>query len=100
MMIKCNQSLAIVVFISALDIQSIYTQKTHDATVPTHGFNSFIPQYILTTDKNHIRIRMFNFIDGIPTKETVKLVFDNIDFVRGFLCLLKLLKQFGEKVLS
>ncbi|NTZ45514.1 DUF1254 domain-containing protein [Lelliottia aquatilis] len=83
MMIRHKTSLAIMTFLSAVSIQYSYAQKTLDATVPTHGFNTFIPEDILTPDKIHTRIGTLNFIDGVPTKETAKLAFDNLDFVRG-----------------
>ena len=46
-------------------------------------YNTEIPDFILTPDKVETRIGTLNFFDGIPTKETAKLVYDNLDFLRG-----------------
>jgi hypothetical protein len=46
-------------------------------------YNTEIPDFILTPDKVETRIGTLNFFDGIPTKKTAKLVYDNLDFLRG-----------------
>ena len=46
-------------------------------------YNTEIPDFILTPDQVETRIGTLNFFDGIPTKETAKLVYDNLDFLRG-----------------
>ena len=53
------------------------------AEQPTPGYNNKIPDYILTPDKVETRIGALKFFDGIPTKETAALVYDNLDFMRG-----------------
>jgi hypothetical protein len=37
----------------------------------------------MTPDKVETRIGTLEFVDGIPTKETADLVYDNLDFLRG-----------------
>jgi hypothetical protein len=49
----------------------------------TPGFNTPIPQSIMTPDTVQTRIGTLQFFDGIPTKQTSTLVFDNLDFLRG-----------------
>ena len=49
----------------------------------TPGFNNKIPESIMTPDKVKTRIGTLKFFDGIPTKETAALVYDNLDFLRG-----------------
>ncbi|WZO97189.1 DUF1254 domain-containing protein [Isosphaeraceae bacterium EP7] len=49
----------------------------------TPGFNTEIPGQILTPDTLETRIGTLKFFDGLPTKETVQKVYDNLDFMRG-----------------
>jgi hypothetical protein len=53
------------------------------AQEPTPGFNTKIPEAIMTPDTVETRIGTLKFFDGIPTKETSALVYDNLDFLRG-----------------
>ena len=53
------------------------------AEAPTPGFNTKIPESIMTPDTVKTRIGTLKFFDGIPTKETSALVYDNLDFLRG-----------------
>lgn len=46
-------------------------------------FNTDVPEHVLTPDRVDTRIGALNFFDGIPTKETAQLVYDNLDFYRG-----------------
>ena len=50
---------------------------------PTPNFNTHIPEKIMTPDSVETRIGTLKFYDGLPTKETAKLLFDNLDFMRG-----------------
>jgi hypothetical protein len=47
------------------------------------GYNTEIPAKIMTPDSVETRIGTLKFYDGLPTKETAKLLFDNLDFMRG-----------------
>ncbi len=49
----------------------------------TPGFNTKIPENIMTPKKVKTRIGTLKFFDGIPTKKTAALVYDNLDFLRG-----------------
>ena len=42
-----------------------------------------IPAAITTPDRVETRIGTLEFVDGFPTEETVELVYDNLDFLRG-----------------
>ena len=53
------------------------------AEEPTPGYNNKIPEKIMTPDKVKTRIGTLEFFDGIPTKKTVALLYDNLDFFRG-----------------
>ncbi|CAN7595200.1 DUF1254 domain-containing protein [Rhizobium sp. LjRoot254] len=53
------------------------------ALAQTPGFNNKIPDQIMTPDKVETRLGTLNFVDGVPTLETTRLVYDNLDFLRG-----------------
>jgi hypothetical protein len=53
------------------------------AEKPTPGFNNKIPESILTPDKVKTEGGTLKFFDGIPTKETAAMLFDNLDLNRG-----------------
>ncbi len=67
------------VTISILSL-SISTLSAKDVTL---GYNYKIPSHIMTPNKVQTRIGKLNFYDGIPTDETLKKVYDNLDFIRG-----------------
>jgi len=50
---------------------------------PTPNYNTHIPPEILTPSKVETRIGTLEFFDGIPTKETAQVLYDNLDFLRG-----------------
>ncbi len=37
----------------------------------------------MTPDKVETRVGTLDFFDGIPSKETAALVYDNLDYIRG-----------------
>jgi hypothetical protein len=53
------------------------------ATSVLPGYNTPIPPQIMTPDRVESRIGTLEFADGVPTSETARLVFDNLDFGRG-----------------
>jgi hypothetical protein len=46
-------------------------------------YSAKVPPYITTPDTVETRIGTLKFFDGLPDPETVKKVYDNLDFVRG-----------------
>lgn len=46
-------------------------------------YNTDVPDDILTPNNINTRIGTLEFFDGIPTKKTAELVYDNLDFLRG-----------------
>ncbi len=54
----------------------------------TPGFNNEIPESILTPDTVKTRVGDLEFFDGIPTKETAALLFENLDLNRALQALL------------
>src|SRR3984893_12064985 len=46
-------------------------------------YSAKVPPYITTPDEVDTRIGKLKFFDGLPDSETVKKVYDNLDFVRG-----------------
>ena len=49
----------------------------------TPGYNNKIPDTILTPDTVDTRIGTLKFFDSSPTEDTVELVYDNLDLMRG-----------------
>ena len=49
----------------------------------TPNYNNFIPPEIMTPDEVKTRIGTLEFFDGLPNENTVKLLYDNLDFIRG-----------------
>jgi hypothetical protein len=58
-------------------------QAPAPSVAPTPGFNNRIPDKILTPDVVQTRIGTLDFVDGVPTAETARKVYDNLDFLRG-----------------
>ena len=49
----------------------------------TRNYNNKIPEEIMTPDSVQTRIGTLKFVDGVPTPETTRLAYDNLDFLRG-----------------
>ncbi len=47
------------------------------------GYNTPIPAEITTPDRVRTRIGELRFTDGVPSPETTRTLFDNLDFIRG-----------------
>jgi hypothetical protein len=62
---------------AALTITSAYAQDK------TPGFNTKIPEKIMTPDKVGTYFGALNFVDGVPTAETTQRLYDNLDYMRG-----------------
>ena len=69
--------------IATLTITCANAQVPEPGVDPTPGFNNKIPDKILTPDTVDSRIGTLNFVDGVPTPETTRMVYDNLDFLRG-----------------
>lgn len=50
--------------------------------VPT-GYNTPIPDNIMTPDHVETRLGELDFVDGVPTVDTTRRLFDNLDFSRA-----------------
>jgi hypothetical protein len=50
---------------------------------PAPKYSAKVPPYITTPDAVKTRIGMLKFFDGLPDTDTVKTVYDNLDFSRG-----------------
>ena len=59
------------------DIPSVAATGTHPRMATD------IPAAVTTPDRVETRIGTLEFFDGFPTPETVNLVYDNLDFLRG-----------------
>ncbi len=77
-LISYSSALVVSAFLSVgLQNQAVFAEQA------TPGFNNTIPPTIMTPDKVETRIGTLDFFDGMPSKETVTNVYDNLDFMRG-----------------
>jgi hypothetical protein len=53
------------------------------AETKTPGYNHHIPESIMTPDTVDTRLGTLKFFDGMPHKETVDTLYDNLDIMRG-----------------
>lgn len=53
------------------------------AKEPTPGFNTKIPEGLLTPDKYTTRAGDIEFFDGIPTAATAEALYNHLDYIRG-----------------
>ena len=68
----------------ALVLCACNTQSNNSSLDPIKSkYNTEVPDELLTPDRVNTRIGTLHFFDGIPTKETANLVYDNLDFLRG-----------------
>lgn len=77
------QGLVTTTLLGALCVPSVYAQQASTQAAPTPGFNTYIPQDVLTPITIPTRIGTLSFVDGVPTQDTANLAFDNLDFLRG-----------------
>ena len=81
-MLVTSRSLIVVIAAFTFLSAAMFAATAH-AEDPTPGYNTKIPENIMTPDKVETRIGTLEFFDGIPTKETAALLYDNLDFLRG-----------------
>tara|TARA_Y100001934_G_scaffold11775_1_gene14893 strand:+ start:2756 stop:4267 length:1512 start_codon:yes stop_codon:yes gene_type:complete len=67
----------------ALALAGVLVSGTALSQSATPGFNTLIPESILTPDSVETSIGTLNFFDGLPDEETVTKVYDNLDRVRA-----------------
>src|SRR5476651_707538 len=83
MRIVHKRYLAVVTLATALTLSIANAQTPAAGGPPTPGYNTKIPEQIMTPDKVETRIGTLNFVDGVPTIETTQKVYDNLDHLRG-----------------
>ena len=49
----------------------------------TAGYNTKIPESIMTPNNLETRIGTFEYFDGIPTKKTAEAIYNHLDYIRG-----------------
>ena len=75
----------LVFFVSCTNTETDTATKSDAAQAPSTKelYNTEIPAKVMTPDKVETRIGTLDFFDGLPSDETVKKVYDNLDFLRG-----------------
>ena len=56
---------------------------TVSAEQPTPGYNTKIPESIMTPNDLETRVGTFKYFDGIPTQETADAIYNHLDYIRG-----------------
>ena len=56
---------------------------TNASEQPKPGYNTVIPESILTPHDLETRIGTFRYFDGIPTPETATAIYNHLDYIRG-----------------
>ena len=56
---------------------------TVSAEEPTPGYNTKIPESILTPHDIETRVGTLKYFDGIPTEETAAALYNHLDYIRG-----------------
>ena len=77
-----SRNLGKVLAVAALLQGGVMAQEAVAADA-TPGYNTKIPQSIMTPDKVETKVGTLEFFDGIPTKETAAKLYNNLDYVRG-----------------
>ena len=49
----------------------------------TPGYNTKIPESIMTPNDLKTRVGTFKYFDGIPTQETAAAIYNHLDYIRG-----------------
>ena len=80
---KFNRKQGIVVALAGALVLTTACTQTFAADTPTPGFNHKIPDKIMTPDKVETHLGTLNFVDGVPTADTTRLLYDNLDSLRG-----------------
>src|SRR5210317_385241 len=68
---------------TAMMVAVVLAAGTTRAAEPTPGYNTKIPESIMTPNGLETRIGTFNYFDGIPTKETAEAIYNHLDYIRG-----------------
>ena len=63
------------------------------------GFTTPIPSGLLTPDEVPTSIGTFRFFDGFPDKESARLAYENLDFIRGYETFLALMPAASMEML-
>ena len=66
-----------------LAVTAVALAATYANAQTAPKYSAKVPPYITTPDTVETRIGTLKFFDGLPDPETVKKVYDNLDFARG-----------------
>ena len=78
-----NKVSNLAVLASAIMIVNAAFSTPAFAEEPTPGYNTKIPESIMTPNDLETRIGTFRYFDGIPTKETAEAIYNHLDYIRG-----------------
>jgi cobalamin biosynthesis protein CbiD len=69
--------------IKNMTIAMALTALASAAALAAPKYKADVPESILTPDQVETRLGTLRFNDGAPDADTVKLAYDNLDFMRG-----------------
>jgi hypothetical protein len=82
MLLKKTTSSVLTLATAIMLVNALLT-STASAQEPTPGYNTKIPESIMTPNNLKTRIGTFEYFDGIPTPETADAIYNHLDYIRG-----------------
>ena len=82
-MILKKTTCSISVLATAILLVNALLISTTAAQEKTPGYNTNIPESIMTPNDLETRIGTFKYFDGIPTEETAVAIYNHLDYIRG-----------------
>jgi hypothetical protein len=82
-MILKNTTCSISVLATAIILVNALLISTPAAQEKTPGYNTKIPESIMTPNDLETRVGTFKYFDGIPTEETAAAIYNHLDYIRG-----------------
>jgi hypothetical protein len=82
-MILKKTTCTISVLATAIILVNALLISTPAAQEKTPGYNTKIPESIMTPNDLETRVGTFKYFDGIPTEETAAAIYNHLDYIRG-----------------
>ena len=82
-MILKKTTCSISVLVTAIILVNALLTSTAAAQEKTPGYNTKIPESIMTPNDLETRVGTFKYFDGIPTEETAAAIYNHLDYIRG-----------------
>ena len=70
-------------FAATLFVITLHFISPISAQEKTPGYNTKIPESILTPENLKTQVGTFEYFDGIPTQKTAEAIYNHLDYIRG-----------------